>query len=110
MACESPPEWALYYWWNSIYDFVMRMNRVYDQVPFKCNSWWRSQSHNAAVGGARWSQHLIGCAADVAPTYPGELGALARAVEAQGMIAVRYSTYVHAQLWPAGTLQRLAGG
>jgi hypothetical protein len=110
MACEAPPEWALYYWWNPIYDFVTRMNAVYSIVPFRCTSWWRSHSHNASVGGHPWSQHLIGTAADVSPNYPGQMDALAEAIQRNGMIAVRYSSHLHAQLWPAGTLQRLASG
>jgi len=34
--------------------------------PFRINSGWRCQKHNAEVGGAEKSRHLIGCAADVA--------------------------------------------
>ena len=34
--------------------------------PFKINSGWRCQKHNAEVGGVTTSRHLIGCAADVA--------------------------------------------
>ena len=36
--------------------------------PVKINSGFRCAAHNAEVGGAERSRHLLGCAADIAPT------------------------------------------
>ncbi len=49
--------------------------------PVRVNSGFRCAAHNAAVGGAGRSRHLVGCAADVAPVSTGGWGdfsALAR--------------------------------
>ena len=35
--------------------------------PIAVNSGWRCAPHNAEVGGAERSRHLIGCAADIRP-------------------------------------------
>ena len=41
--------------------------------PVKINSGFRCPAHNAEVGGAAKSRHLLGCAADIAPVT-GDLG------------------------------------
>jgi hypothetical protein len=68
-------------------DALQRIRDHYG-VPVTINSGFRSASHNAAVGGARNSQHLLGTAADFVvrgvspaqvyrdldPLWPGGLG------------------------------------
>jgi uncharacterized protein YcbK (DUF882 family) len=39
--------------------------RNYFDVPITINSGYRSPSHNATLGGAKRSQHLLGTAADI---------------------------------------------
>lgn len=34
-------------------------------VPFSISSSWRSVEHNRAVGGKKYSSHLLGCAVDI---------------------------------------------
>ncbi|MBQ9527846.1 MAG: hypothetical protein IJR68_09555 [Fretibacterium sp.] len=41
--------------------------------PVKVNSGFRCPAHNAEVGGAEKSRHLLGCAADIAP-LSGDMG------------------------------------
>lgn len=70
-------------------------------------SWWRSKEHNARVGGAARSQHLIGTAVDVwAPD---------RRVYEQIKGNLRWAQYVldegdhlHVQLWRKDTPGLLA--
>ncbi len=42
-------------------------------TPVKINSGFRCPAHNAEVGGAAKSRHLLGCAADIAP-LSGDMG------------------------------------
>lgn len=37
-------------------------------LPIRVNSGWRCKRHNAEVGGVENSRHLLGLAADIAPT------------------------------------------
>ena len=37
--------------------------------PVRINSGFRCERHNAEVGGAERSRHLLGCAADIAPAF-----------------------------------------
>jgi hypothetical protein len=51
---------------------AVRMEKVREilQVPITVNSWYRSPVLNAAVGGAKNSDHMVGCAVDfIAPTF-----------------------------------------
>lgn len=44
---------------------VVQAVREHFGVPFDINSGFRCKAHNAAVGGASHSQHLLGRAADI---------------------------------------------
>ncbi len=52
---------------NNIIGLAREMQKARDQIgrPFQINSWYRPPAINAAVGGAKYSQHLYGKAADV---------------------------------------------
>ncbi len=52
---------------NNIIGLAREMQKARDQIgrPFQINSWYRPPAVNAAVGGARYSQHLYGKAADI---------------------------------------------
>jgi hypothetical protein len=59
---------------NNIIALARELQKARDQIgrPFQVNSWYRPPAVNAAVGGARFSQHLYGKAADIqVPGYSG---------------------------------------
>jgi hypothetical protein len=69
-------------------------------------SWWRSPAHNAAVGGARASQHLFGFAVDYdAPRDRRRLPSLAVEARRIGLIAAVETDHLHVQIFPRGTLE-----
>ncbi len=43
----------------------LQVLRDYLNTPLKINSGYRSPAHNKAVGGAKFSQHVLGKAADI---------------------------------------------
>lgn len=104
---EAPPPWALYYFGSEIQRFVRALEASWYLAPWTPTSWWRSQNSNLAAGGNRYSQHLIALAVDAQPIGGASLRQLQAAFEQQGLVAVRYQTHVHAQLWEAGRLEKL---
>lgn len=49
--------------------FLENLRRAFD-FPIRVNSGFRCEKHNAEVGGAKKSRHLLGCAADITPLFP----------------------------------------
>jgi len=79
------------------------------QKPVFVDSAYRCAAHNAAVGGARASQHLAGRAADI--RVPGmtaaQLEAVARRIPAiRGIGRADHQGYLHVDVRPAVTLVR----
>ena len=66
-----------------------------EDTPIHINSGFRCETHNAAVGGAKASYHMRGCAADI--RVPGvEPAEVAKAAESVGFLGVGlYDTFVH---------------
>lgn len=77
---------------------AMEIIRALAGQPVRVHSWCRCKRHNAAVGGAKDSQHLEGIAVDwsVKGMSPEDMAGLARRVSVfrDGGIGV-YSTFVH---------------
>ena len=92
---QGEPAQALVLW--------LDMFRAAWGYPVKINSGFRCPAHNAEVGGAERSRHLLGCAADIAPIFKhrtsGELEkfkALARRMFAlPGWEVKEYPTFIH---------------
>tara|TARA_Y100000310_G_scaffold337365_1_gene424254 strand:+ start:1957 stop:2319 length:363 start_codon:yes stop_codon:yes gene_type:complete len=89
----------------SIQEFVLRVvfSVVSDPGAFsgqRVSSWWRSQGFNARVGGATFSQHLLGLAWDFAPGSER----LVNLLNAQGLVAIAEEDHTHVQLWTATEL------
>ena len=73
------------------------------EVPdLQVNSWWRSPTQNAQVGGARYSQHLLGLAFDLDSSDLDLLETAARAYWPG--VVVREPGYLHLQLARAGEI------
>jgi len=88
--------------------FIMKLQRVRTQIgqPMRVNSGYRCAAHNAAVGGSRRSQHLLGKAADIhCPTseYRDRLVKLATEAGLTG-IGV-YINFVHLDMRDADPVQ-----
>lgn len=66
-------------------------------------NWWRSSSHNARVGGAPTSQHLLGLAVDVVPIEPRARARIAQALRTAGLVVIDEGDHLHVQLSAAGT-------
>lgn len=76
---------------------VLERIRSISGAPLAVRSGYRCEAHNAAVGGARRSQHLLGRAADI-PEGRATLGQ-ARAAGAVG-VGVRNGWAVHVDVRP----------
>lgn len=82
--------------------------------PIRVNSGFRSLALNTAIGGAKNSQHMTGCAADLSPTSGGSLAAIFRAAVAcnnyDQLIIEKSgnSTWVHVSYSPIPRRQMLS--
>lgn len=111
MAYQAPPPDITRYWYPEIWDFVQRVRYAYRLVPFQVTSWWRDQAQNRLVGGNQYSQHLIATGIDAVPLPGYDKATLAQAFRQAGLIAVdTYPQHIHAQLYPAGFLERWLRG
>lgn len=83
-------------------------------VPVKILSGYRSPMHNAAIGGAKASQHMEGRAADVTikGMEPAEVHAMFLRLHEEGKIRLgglgRYPHFTHVDVRP-GVLRRWQG-
>ena len=103
MSVQAPPYWFVFSY--PVREYVELVNAAVIGTDASPTSWYRTPARNAAVGGDPFSQHLVGLGSDWVSRRPSELVRRFRAV---GLIAVDELDHVHAQGWPAGTLQRLA--
>jgi uncharacterized protein YcbK (DUF882 family) len=69
--------------------------RDHFDAPANVNSGFRTNAHNADIGGASQSKHLLGMAADldVAGVPPEEVASFAESLEVGGM--GRYNSFTH---------------
>lgn len=92
-------------WWIPyVQSFVSRVQYLYaTRLPFGVSSFGRTVSHNAAVGGARHSQHLLWTAADLVPQN-GSMEELEREARDSDMFGfvLNEGDHVHVQLFTAG--------
>lgn len=84
-------------------------------LAVQITSWWRDEARNAAAGGARFSQHLVGTAMDgLVPGYSRAqlLPWVARVARYYGAVAPSQASEgsgrsVHVQGLPVGTVETI---
>jgi len=81
---------------DALVDLLEDMRAHFGGKPIHINSGYRCPAHNASVGGAAHSQHLLGTAADVVVEgiSPAVVYAWADAVNENGGVG-RYITFTH---------------
>lgn len=82
--------------------------------PIRILSAYRSPSHNRAIGGARFSQHVEGRAMDLQPPSGVSIDKfysdIKSKVEEFGITGIgRYKTFVHVDFRPSGKLVSWSG-
>lgn len=84
---------------RSLGRLALALQSLRDKVgPLRITSGYRCRQHNAAVGGAKDSQHVLGLAADiVSRTHtPAQLAEAAETIPAFGMGGIgTYPSWVH---------------
>lgn len=106
MSLESPPI-GLVSRYEPVYLWLLpRLNFMFDRFPNAVpTSWWRSELKNMEVGGATYSQHLLGWALDWA-LPPGQNHDMVHLAEQLGMVGVDEGDHVHVQIFPAGVIPK----
>ena len=89
--------------------FTQRVDQALAGLNVTATSWWRGAATNADVGGAQFSQHLLGLALDL--DGPDRLVARDR-LSRLGLPVIFHAVpggapHVHVQALPAGLLQIL---
>lgn len=102
MSIQPPPDRFVRAWRKQYEEFIRRLKAAASVVPGSTvTSWWRSPTHNRDVGGAIYSQHLLGFAVDVVSPNPVRF---ANAVRSVGLVAIDEGDHVHVQAYPSGLL------
>ena len=73
--------------------------RAISGVPYRITSGYRSESHNAKVGGRIGSSHLKGLACDIAVNNSGDRGDILRGLVMAGFTRIGVAkTFIHCDL------------
>jgi len=88
------------------HEFISFLIRLSQQFPgTQWTSFIRTPEANRAVGGARFSQHLLGLAIDVVP--PQDEWPQFLAVAQQKLIVFQEDDHIHLQVLPSGLSESL---
>ena len=104
-AVRPPPAWMAqqiggFSWWQT--QFLPAANAALVEGGGAPSSWHRTPAENRCAGGHDASQHLVGLAVDV----DGDVVRMTRAWRSAGFRVVPYQRHIHAQVLPAGALER----
>lgn len=106
MTLQAPPPDLVEVYIDFYRYLIPRLQFLLERFPQAVpTSWWRSERRNLAVGGAPYSQHLLGWAVDFAPPrhQNRELVRLANEI---GLVGVDEGDHVHVQMYPAGVIPK----
>jgi hypothetical protein len=103
MTLQAPPASIVRALRPELEAFISRLRRV-TAPGLGVSSWWRSRAHNAAVGGALYSQHLLGLAVDTTPFAGADRRALVAAFARVGLVPLEEGDHVHVQAYRAGAI------
>jgi len=100
----GPPWELLTKYWPIYEDAFWRFRQyVYLMPSARVTSWYRTPEHNADVGGAPRSQHLLGLGIDVVVPEADRARAL-QVARFLGLVAIDEGNHIHIQRYEAGTL------
>lgn len=94
------------YWWEPyVAVFGQGARALMNATGASYSSYVRTAAHNAEVGGAPTSQHLIGTAIDLVPGRGSSNRTIAAQARAMGFgYVLDEGDHVHVQLFPAGVI------
>lgn len=77
--------------------FMTKLQKVRDAYgkPMKVNSGYRCEAHNKRVGGAKYSNHVKGIAADIAMANSMDRHKLIRIATNIGLTVIVYKDFCH---------------
>ncbi|MEE8509339.1 MAG: D-Ala-D-Ala carboxypeptidase family metallohydrolase [Myxococcota bacterium] len=105
---EPPPIYVQQHVGLLFREFILRVIFAAQMLPVgfqvQPTSWFRDIAHNARVGGAVRSQHLLGLALDLVVQSSADVGVLDRALHSADLVVIREPDHVHVQLLQAGIL------
>ena len=81
--------------------FCDKLMRLQAMQPYSVTSWWRTNKHNASVGGNPLSQHLIGLAVDCVLDPGVSMSLFLRDAQILGLHGSVEGDHVHLQARPA---------
>lgn len=82
----------------NLHNFVAAVNQLQVKYDFSVTSWFRTEKHNKAVGGALCSWHLMGLAVDVVLDNISDKAFFLDDAKKLGLICLDEQDHIHLQV------------